>query len=120
MARPTRCAPPATKAREPSSSMRGGYPAGARDGDRAERGAPCRRPSRLAGPNRDVRADEGEPMPYAVPPLPYDYSALEPHIDEQTMRLHHDKHHQTYVNKVNAALEGTEWADRPIEDVLRN
>ena len=59
-------------------------------------------------------------MPYEVPPLPYDYNALEPHIDEQTMRLHHDKHHQTYVDKANAALEGTEWADRPVEDVLQN
>jgi Fe-Mn family superoxide dismutase len=59
-------------------------------------------------------------MPYEVPPLPYDYSALEPHIDEQTMRVHHDKHHQAYVDKVNAALEGTEWADRPIEDVVRD
>ena len=59
-------------------------------------------------------------MPYEVPPLPYDYGALEPHIDEQTMRVHHDKHHQAYVDKVNAALEGTEWADRPIEEVLQN
>jgi superoxide dismutase, Fe-Mn family len=59
-------------------------------------------------------------MPYEVPPLPYDYGALEPHIDEQTMRVHHDKHHQAYVDKANAALEGTEWADRPTEDVLRN
>ncbi|MGH9247351.1 MAG: superoxide dismutase [Acidimicrobiales bacterium] len=59
-------------------------------------------------------------MPYEVPPLPYDYAALEPHIDEQTMRLHHDKHHQAYVDKVNAALEGTEFADQPIEDVLKN
>jgi Fe-Mn family superoxide dismutase len=59
-------------------------------------------------------------MAYEVPPLPYDYSALEPHIDEQTMRLHHDKHHQTYVDKANAALEGTEWADRPVEEVLKN
>ena len=59
-------------------------------------------------------------MPYEVPPLPYDYNALEPHIDEQTMRLHHDKHHQTYVDKANAALEGTEWADRPVEDVLQS
>jgi superoxide dismutase, Fe-Mn family len=58
-------------------------------------------------------------MPYEVPPLPYDYNALEPHIDEQTMRLHHDKHHQTYVDKANAALEGTEWAERPVEEVLR-
>src|SRR4051812_21743476 len=59
-------------------------------------------------------------MPYEVPPLPYDYNALEPHIDEQTMRLHHDKHHQTYVDRVNAALDGTEWADRPVEEVLQN
>jgi Fe-Mn family superoxide dismutase len=59
-------------------------------------------------------------MAYSVPPLPYDYSALEPHIDEQTMRFHHDKHHQAYVTQVNAALEGTEWADKPIEEVLRN
>jgi superoxide dismutase, Fe-Mn family len=57
-------------------------------------------------------------MPYEVPPLPYDYAALEPHIDEQTMRVHHDKHHQAYVDKVNAALEGTEWADKPIEEVV--
>src|SRR5204863_1049363 len=59
-------------------------------------------------------------MAYEVPPLPYDYNALEPHIDEQTMRLHHDKHHQTYVDRVNAALDGTEWADRPVEEVLQN
>ena len=59
-------------------------------------------------------------MPYTVPPLTYDYAALEPHIDEQTMRIHHDKHHQAYVDKANAALEGTEWADRPVEDVLKN
>jgi Fe-Mn family superoxide dismutase len=59
-------------------------------------------------------------MAYELPDLPYDYAALEPHIDEQTMHLHHDKHHQTYVNNVNAALEGTEWADRPIEEVLAN
>ena len=59
-------------------------------------------------------------MPYEVPPLPYDYAALEPHIDEQTMRVHHDKHHQAYVDKVNAALEGTDWADKPIEEVVAN
>jgi superoxide dismutase, Fe-Mn family len=59
-------------------------------------------------------------MAYEVPPLPYDYAALEPHIDEQTMRLHHDKHHQAYVDKVNAALEGTDLADKPIEEVLKN
>jgi Fe-Mn family superoxide dismutase len=59
-------------------------------------------------------------MAYEVPPLPYDYAALEPHIDEATMRVHHDKHHQAYVDKVNAALEGTDWADRPIEEVIAN
>jgi Fe-Mn family superoxide dismutase len=59
-------------------------------------------------------------MPYEVPPLPYDYNALEPHIDEQTMRVHHDKHHQAYVDKVNAALEGTELAGSPVEEVLKN
>ena len=59
-------------------------------------------------------------MAFEVPPLPYDYGALEPHIDEQTMRLHHDKHHQAYVDKANAALEGTEHADTPVEDVIRN
>jgi Fe-Mn family superoxide dismutase len=58
-------------------------------------------------------------MAYEVPPLPYPYDALEPHIDEETMRLHHDKHHQAYVDKANGALEGTEWADEPIEAVLK-
>ena len=57
-------------------------------------------------------------MAYEVPDLPYAYNALEPHIDEQTMRIHHDKHHQAYVDKANAALEGTEWADKPVEEVL--
>ena len=59
-------------------------------------------------------------MAYEVPPLPYDYAALEPHIDEATMRVHHDKHHQAYVDKANAALEGTEWADRTVDEVLQN
>jgi Fe-Mn family superoxide dismutase len=59
-------------------------------------------------------------MAYSVPDLPYDYSALEPHIDEMTMRIHHDKHHQAYVDKANGALEGTEWADKPVEEVLQN
>src|SRR4051812_4097207 len=59
-------------------------------------------------------------MPYPFPALPYDYAALEPHIDEQTMRVHHDKHHQAYVDKANAALEGTDWADKPVEEVLQN
>jgi Fe-Mn family superoxide dismutase len=59
-------------------------------------------------------------MPFEVPPLPYAYDALAPTIDEQTMHLHHDKHHQAYVDNANKALDGTEWADRSVEDVLRN
>jgi len=57
-------------------------------------------------------------MAYTVPPLPYAYDALEPHIDKATMEFHHDKHHQAYVDKANAALDGTPLADAPIEDVL--
>src|SRR5436189_2714881 len=59
-------------------------------------------------------------MAYEVPSLPYPEDALEPHIDAQTMQIHHDKHHQAYVDKVNAALDGTDWADKPIEDVIAN
>jgi superoxide dismutase, Fe-Mn family len=59
-------------------------------------------------------------MPFEVPPLPYEYAALEPHIDEATMRVHHDKHHQAYVDNANKALDGTEWDDRPVEEVLRS
>jgi Fe-Mn family superoxide dismutase len=59
-------------------------------------------------------------MAYEVPPLPYDYNALEPTIDEETMHLHHDKHHQAYVTNANNALDGTEWADKPVEDVLKS
>jgi Fe-Mn family superoxide dismutase len=57
-------------------------------------------------------------MAFEVPPLPYDYGALAPTIDEQTMRLHHDKHHQAYVDNANAALAGTQWADKSVEQVL--
>jgi Fe-Mn family superoxide dismutase len=57
-------------------------------------------------------------MPLQLPPLPYEYEALEPTIDAETMRLHHDKHHQAYVDNGNKALEGTEWADRPVEAIL--
>jgi Fe-Mn family superoxide dismutase len=57
-------------------------------------------------------------MAYEVPPLPYPEDALEPHIDAQTMQIHHDKHHQAYVDKVNGALEGTDLADKPIEEVI--
>jgi len=59
-------------------------------------------------------------MAYEVPDLPYAYDALEPHIDEATMKVHHDKHHQAYVDKANDALEGTDWAERPIEEVVAN
>jgi len=59
-------------------------------------------------------------MPYEVPPLPYAYDALEPHIDEQTMQLHHDKHHQAYVDKANDALAGTDLEGKPVEDALQN
>ena len=57
-------------------------------------------------------------MAFEVPPLPYDYDALEPHIDEETMHLHHDKHHQAYVDKANAALAETDWAHESVEHVL--
>ena len=59
-------------------------------------------------------------MPYEVPALPYDYDALEPHIDKATMEFHHDKHHQAYVDKANDALSGTEWDGKAIEEVLQN
>ena len=59
-------------------------------------------------------------MAYSVPDLPYPFDALEPHIDAQTMEIHHDRHHAAYVANLNAALDGTEWMDRPIEAVLSN
>ena len=59
-------------------------------------------------------------MAYSVPDLPYPFDALEPHIDAQTMEIHHDRHHAAYVANLNAALEGTEWMDRPIDSVLSN
>src|SRR5437764_126164 len=59
-------------------------------------------------------------MPFELPPLPYDFNALEPHIDARTMEIHHDKHHQAYVDNANKALDGNEWADRPVEAVIAN
>jgi Fe-Mn family superoxide dismutase len=59
-------------------------------------------------------------MAYSVPPLSYEFGALEPHIDARTMEIHHDKHHAAYVTNLNAALEGTEWMDRPLDAVLAN
>jgi Fe-Mn family superoxide dismutase len=59
-------------------------------------------------------------VPYELPELPYAYNALEPTIDEQTMRIHHGKHHQAYVDNLNKAIEGTEWDGKPLEQVLAN
>jgi superoxide dismutase, Fe-Mn family len=60
-------------------------------------------------------------MAFQLPPLPYDYNALEPYIDEETMHLHHDKHHQAYVNNLNAAIEKhPELGDRSAEELVRN
>ncbi|HZS86564.1 MAG TPA: superoxide dismutase [Chloroflexota bacterium] len=60
-------------------------------------------------------------MAYEVPPLPYDYNALEPHIDEQTMRIHHDKHHATYVTNANNALANhPDLAALPVEELLKD
>ena len=59
-------------------------------------------------------------MAYQLPDLAYAFDALEPHIDAKTMEIHHDKHHAAYVTNLNAALDGTEWMDRPIEAVLSN
>ncbi len=60
-------------------------------------------------------------MTYTLPPLPYDYAALEPHIDEATMRIHHDKHHAAYVNNLNAALEGkSDLLALPVEELIAN
>lgn len=57
-------------------------------------------------------------MPHTLPALSYAYDALEPHIDAQTMEIHHSKHHQTYINNLNAAIEGSEWAEWPVEQLV--
>ena len=57
-------------------------------------------------------------MAFEVPALPYAYDALEPHIDQATMEIHHDKHHQAYVDKLNAAIEGTDAANSSIEELI--
>jgi Fe-Mn family superoxide dismutase len=57
---------------------------------------------------------------FELPKLRYLYDALEPHIDAKTMEIHHTKHHQTYIDKLNKAIEGTEWADKSLEEILAN
>jgi superoxide dismutase, Fe-Mn family len=59
-------------------------------------------------------------MAFTLPPLPYAYEALEPHIDTQTMQIHHDKHHQAYVDNVNKAIAGTEHDNKTIEELVAN
>jgi Fe-Mn family superoxide dismutase len=80
----------------------------------------------LTASGRDLVAAAGDQAPaasgpYSLAPLPYAFDALEPHIDAQTMQIHHDKHHQAYVNNLNAALAGAGEAGKaPIDDLLRN
>jgi len=59
-------------------------------------------------------------MPFSLPKLPYTYDALEPHIDTRTMEIHYTKHHQAYVDKLNAAVAGTEWENMEVEELLKN
>lgn len=59
-------------------------------------------------------------MSFELPKLPYAYDALEPHIDAQTMEIHHSKHHNGYTTKLNAAIEGTEFAGKSIEEILKS
>src|ERR1044071_7072128 len=59
-------------------------------------------------------------MAHSLPPLPYDYNALEPHIDARTMEIHHGKHHQAYVTNLNAAIAGTDAEKMSIEDICKN
>ena len=59
-------------------------------------------------------------MAFTLPPLPYAYDALEPHIDEQTMRIHHDKHHQGYVDNLNKAIAGSEHDNKSLEELVAN
>ena len=57
---------------------------------------------------------------HELPKLPYEYNALEPHIDEQTMKIHHDKHHQAYIDKLNAAIKGTDLENKEVNEILKD
>ena len=71
----------------------------------------------LAAPSLSIAADEPAKL-YTLPKLPYAFDALEPHIDAMTMEIHSQRHHKAYVDNLNKALAGTEWAGKPIEEVL--
>jgi len=71
----------------------------------------------LAAPSLTIAADEPAKL-YTLPKLPYAFDALEPHIDAMTMEIHHDRHHKAYVDNLNKALAGTDWAGKPLEEVL--
>ena len=59
-------------------------------------------------------------MAHELPPLPYAFDALEPHVDARTMEIHHDKHHNAYVTNLNKAIAGTEHESKSIEDLIKN
>src|SRR5262249_42604537 len=70
-------------------------------------------------PKLSALADD-KPAGFTLPPLPYAFDALEPHIDAKTMEIHHDRHHKAYVDNLNKAIAGTDWASKPIEETLRS
>jgi Fe-Mn family superoxide dismutase len=85
-------------------------------------GLPVLTRSGLPGPiSAEVSCDSNQecPMAYTLPPLPYAYNALEPHFDARTMEIHHTKHHQAYINNVNAALDKSPLAEKSVEDLVR-
>jgi len=69
-------------------------------------------------PKLPTLADD-KPAGFTLPALPYPFDALEPHIDAKTMEIHHDRHHKAYVDNLNKAVAGTEWANKPLEEILR-
>jgi len=70
-------------------------------------------------PSMSIRAEE-KPAGFTLPKLPYGYDALEPHIDAETMTIHHTKHHQAYVDNLNKAVAGTDWAGKSLDEVVKN